>query len=391
MSIIKGTDGLLQVQANLITSAAYTFIVWLKPATTGAGIGTYFNYINAPGSYVRLWDPFPTGVRHSVEQGGFGASNVTTSTDIAGGAWSGVICAGTSARVASIHISGESVNAAGNFGVFDTPNNPTLNLMANSAGSANIPVGDKVGAVAIYASTLSEADRTHLLGGGALNSLPSETMPVEYWIDSIGVAKDGSDNLTSWTGQIAGTVLTPSGTVTVDDADLAPVATTTSTPTLRKTGQQTFDKPAGIGTITGVTLNGEAITLDSQDAETFTVTDSDGSITTSGEYDLVATGDTVETITVQVTVIGVTPANNPLQKDGAALGDLTDVEVRISAGATLAGTQLFYTGTATTDASGNLGSIDLSDTAADPDDAVVMMTRTADGDGMPSDETVGLI
>ena len=170
-----------------------------------------------------------------------------------------------------------------------------------------------------------------------------------------------------------------------------PVAPATTTPTLRKTGQQTFDKPAGIGTITGVTLNGEAITLDSQDAETFTVTDSDGSITTSGEYDLVATGDTVETITVQVNVVGVAPANNPLSKDGAALADLTDVEVRISAGATLAGTQLFYAGTATTDANGNLGNIDLSDTAADPNDVVLLKIRTADGDSIIAAETVELI
>ena len=178
-------------------------------------------------------------------------------------------------------------------------------------------------------------------------------------------------------GSISVTMLLPAQTVT--------------TPTLRKTGQQTFSKPAGIGTINTVTLNGEAITLDSQDAETFTVTDSDGSITTSGEYDLVATGDTVETIAVQVNVVGVAPANNPLQKDGAPLANLTDVEVRISAGATLAGTQLFYTGTATTDASGNLGNIDLSDTAADPDDVVLLKIRTADGDSIIAAETVELI
>ena len=172
---------------------------------------------------------------------------------------------------------------------------------------------------------------------------------------------------------------------------IPPSDSATTTPTLRKTDQQTFDKPAGIGTITAATLNGQAITLDSQDAETFTVTDSDGSITTSGEYDLVATGDTVETITVQVNVVGVAPANNPLSKDGAALADLTDVEVRISAGATLAGTQLFYTGAATTDANGNLGNIDLSDTAADPDDVVLLKIRTAAGDSIIAAETVELI
>lgn len=166
---------------------------------------------------------------------------------------------------------------------------------------------------------------------------------------------------------------------------------TAALPSIRKSDSATFDKPAGIGTITGVTLNGTAITLDNQDATTFTVTDSDASITTSGAYDLVATGDTVETISVQVNVYGVAPSNNPLQKDGAALASLANVEVRVSAGATLAGSQLFYSGTATTDVSGNLGNIDLSSTDAADADPVLLSIRTAAGDSIIASETVGII
>ena len=171
-----------------------------------------------------------------------------------------------------------------------------------------------------------------------------------------------------------------------------PVAVST-TPTLRKGTQFTVETTLS-GNITGATLAGQAITVDSKVGATVTLTDSDGTITTSGEYPLVLTDDSVdpdETIVVQVNVVGVAPANNPMRKDGAALANLTDVEVRISAGATLAGTQLFYTGTATTDANGNLGNIDLSDTAADPDDVVLLKIRTAAGDSIIAAETVGLI
>ena len=163
--------------------------------------------------------------------------------------------------------------------------------------------------------------------------------------------------------------------------------------TVRKGSQFTAETTLS-GTVTAATLNGQAITVDSQVGTTVTLTDSDGSITTSGEYPLVLTDDSAdpdETITVQVNVYGVAPANNPVQKDGAALASLTNVELRVSAGATLAGSELFYTGTATTDASGNLGNIDLSSTAAADTDPVLLSIRTAAGDSIITAETVGLI
>ena len=166
-----------------------------------------------------------------------------------------------------------------------------------------------------------------------------------------------------------------------------------SAPTLRKGSQFTAETTLS-GTVTAATLNGQAITVDSQVGTTVTLTDSDGSITTSGEYPLVLTDDSAdpdETITVQVNVYGVAPANNPVQKDGAALASLTNVELRVSSGATLAGSQLYYSGTGTTDASGNLGNIDLSSTAAADTDPVLLSIRTAAGDSIITAETVGLI
>lgn len=144
---------------------------------------------------------------------------------------------------------------------------------------------------------------------------------------------------------------------------------------LRKGGTQTFDKPAGIGTITGVTLNGNAITLDSQTVDDFTVTDSDGTITTSGAYDLVATGDTVETISVQVNVVGLPSFH--LNENGVDRASLTDVEVIVMTGA--AGSRVINQSTAaiTTDASGNTGAVEVPDLALDAGDSVFIVVNSA--------------
>lgn len=388
MSIVKGASGLLQVQASLITSPAYTFVVWLKSVGGEQGFGTFLRYVNAPGAYIDLWDPFPDGLRHSVNQSA-GASSVTTGIAITANTWTPVVCSSTSGRSNSIQITGDSATAPGIYGVFETPSSPVLTLMAESNGVGDIPTGDKIGAVAFYAATLDQTDIDYLLGGGAFDTLPSTITPVEYWIDSTGVVKDGSNNLTSWTGQLTSAVLTPSNTVTVDDADLVPI-TSNSVTTIRK-GETGFTQDHGLGTITAATLGGNAITIASQVAGTVTLDETSG-ITTSGEYDLVLDdGSSTETYTYQLNVVGVAPSNNPVQKDGAALANLTNVQVRISAGTTLSGTEYYYTGTATTDGSGNLSSIDLSATAAAIDDSVLLQIMTAAGDSITATETIGLI
>jgi hypothetical protein len=153
----------------------------------------------------------------------------------------------------------------------------------------------------------------------------------------------------------------------------------------------TFDATHTLGTITTATLNAAAITINSTGAGTVNLTDTSG-VTTSGEYNLVlGDGAATQTQTVQVNVFGVVPSNNPAQKDGSALASLTGVQIRITAGANLNGTQVYYSGTETTDASGNFSTLDVSTSAAVAADPVRMQVLTAAGDSITSAETVGLI
>jgi hypothetical protein len=157
----------------------------------------------------------------------------------------------------------------------------------------------------------------------------------------------------------------------------------------------TFTATHTLGTITTATLNAVNVFdhVSSQAAGTISFT---GAITdertTSGVVDLVlGDGAATQTQTVQVNVFGVVPSNNPAQKDGSALASLTGVQIRITAGANLNGTQVYYSGTETTDASGNFNTLDVSTSAAVAADPVLMQVLTAAGDSITSAETVGLI
>jgi hypothetical protein len=157
----------------------------------------------------------------------------------------------------------------------------------------------------------------------------------------------------------------------------------------------TFDATHTLGTITTATLNAVNVFdhVSSQAAGTISFT---GAITdertTSGVVDLVlGDGAATQTQTVQVNVFGVVPSNNPAQKDGAALASLTGVQIRITAGANLNGTQVYYSGTETTNASGNFSTLDVSTSAAAAADSVRMQVLTAAGDSITSAETVELI
>lgn len=153
----------------------------------------------------------------------------------------------------------------------------------------------------------------------------------------------------------------------------------------------TFDISHGLTTITTATLGGVAITINSTGTGTVNLTDTSG-LTTSGVYDLVlGDGSGTETYTIQLNVYGIAPSNNPVQKDGAPLTGLTNVELRISSGTTIAGSELFYTSTATTDGSGNLSVIDLSDTAVIDGDPVLFSIRTSTGYSIIAAESVELI
>lgn len=120
----------------------------------------------------------------------------------------------------------------------------------------------------------------------------------------------------------------------------------------------TFDIETTLsGTVTNATLNGNAITVDIQTGTTVTLTDSDGSITTSGEYDLVLTDDAAatETIAVQVNVVGL--PTNTAKKDGGLLTSLADLTLDA---VNSSGTVVEQLTGITTDASGIISAIDLS-------------------------------
>jgi len=157
----------------------------------------------------------------------------------------------------------------------------------------------------------------------------------------------------------------------------------------------TFDVTYTLGTITTATLNAVNVFdhVSSQAAGTVSFTGAiTDEITTSGVVDLVlGDGATTETYTVQVNVYGVVPSNNPAQKDGAALASLTGVQIRITGGANLDGTQVYYSGTETTDASGNFATLDVSTSAAAAADPVLMTVLTSAGNSITSTETVELI
>lgn len=168
-----------------------------------------------------------------------------------------------------------------------------------------------------------------------------------------------------------------------------------STPTQEIRKSSTFDIETALGTITTATLNAVNV-FDHITGQAGTTVSFEGAatdeITTSGEYTLtLGDGTGTEDITVQVNVYGVVPSDNPWQKEGTALADLTNVQYRVVAGLDLNGTELFYTGTGTTNASGNIPTFDVSDSAADVDDTVHILGLTANGESIIAPETVELI
>ena len=134
----------------------------------------------------------------------------------------------------------------------------------------------------------------------------------------------------------------------------------------------------GLGTITTATLNGVNVFdhVSSQAAGTASFTGAiTDEITTSGEVDLVlGDGTGTETYKVQVNVVGLASFN--INKDGADQGSLTDVEFIILTGA--AGSRAInqqITGI-TTMAGGDTGAIEITDTALNDGDTVMVAQRS---------------
>jgi hypothetical protein len=239
----------------------------------------------------------------------------------------------------------------------------------------------KLSHVAVYESLLTEAQLVEYNSTGNVAGVA----PYAKWDMNADWAGTGGQILDS-SGN--GNHLTPpAGWVYSADSP----AFVASGPDYTQRKGSTFDANHTLGTITTATLNGAAITINSTGAGTVNLTDTSG-ITTSGEYNLVlGDGAATQTQTVQVNVFGVVPSNNPAQKDGSALASLTGIQIRITAGANLNGTQVYYSGTEATDASGNFNTLDVSTSAAVAADPVRMQVLTAAGDSITSAETVGLI
>jgi hypothetical protein len=246
------------------------------------------------------------------------------------------------------------------------------------------------------------------LGSASLNVL---TLPVTYnvKIEVSGSSITGFINGVAVVGPITNTVHTAAGLVGLrvrpvgsrdDNADydidnFSANTLAAAGPDYTQRKGSTFTANHTLGTITTATLNAVNVFdhVSSQAAGTISFT---GSVTdertTSGVVDLVlGDGAATQTQTVQVNVFGVVPSNNPAQKDGAALASLTGVQIRVTAGANLNGTQVYYSPTQTTDASGNFNTLDVSTSAAVAADPVRMQVLTAAGDSITSAETVGLI
>jgi hypothetical protein len=243
-------------------------------------------------------------------------------------------------------------------------------------------------AVDIQSSTFTEVDLSAFSGRNL--SLVVNNLRVDGSASSASIVKRGVVT----TGGRADTLSDPFGSaLTSDRAALAWAETlaATSGPDYTQRKGSTFDATHTLGTITTATLNAAAITINTTGASTVNLTDTSG-VTTSGVYNLVlGDGAATQTQTVQVNVFGVVPSNNPAQKDGLALASLTGVQIRITAGANLNGTQVYYSPTETTDASGNFSTLDVSPSAAVAADPVRMQVLTAAGDSITSAETVGLI
>ncbi|MDC8457806.1 Ig-like domain-containing protein [Marinobacter sp. DS40M6] len=228
MSLVKGTGGFLDIAANLIPDGTYTIAVWYKTANA-AGFESFFYYANTASNTVRI-DNWGGKIRHRVDQA-FGSGAEEDAGSVAN-TWQCVIGSmSVSDGVPRLVTDSAAVDAGGGTGAFQTPASPALRIFGRLDGGNQPANGGKFGMAAIYPAKVDATDEAHIVGGGNPDLLPSETSPIALWIDVAGLAVDGSDNVTSWTDQVGGLVLTPSGTVTAD-TDFAPVTYPTDTPTI---------------------------------------------------------------------------------------------------------------------------------------------------------------
>lgn len=253
MAIVRGAGGYLSLSANLLPTGSYTVLTWFKRNSV-ADFSHIWEYRNTATNYVTLETRAGPLRVYDLQAT---ADAPTTSASCTVNTWhAAAVTRATSDNSMSIVADFGSVDSGGSSGTYQTPASPDFTLFSLAGGAEASPTGFKVGAIAIYGSELDATDLAHLNGGGNPTDLPSATAPTALWIDSAGVAKDGSNNLTTWTDEIGGLVLTPSGTVTVDDADTAPVAYSAgpAAPTLDSVPATAY--PGEPITVTGSDLTG---------------------------------------------------------------------------------------------------------------------------------------
>lgn len=264
--------------------------------------------------------------------------------------------------------------------------------LSTQVGIYNITDGIE-GAPLVYSGEITKAENeatgryfvispnaapTGLLGGEtlalAIGPCSEHRMRVPFVSDSSGVA---ANDVSAY--ELESSWATSGTTGTVYDF-YAILGESVTTPTTRK--GSTFDAETTLsGTVTAATLNSVDVS-DHITGQTGTTVSFDGGLTaettTSGEYDLVLTDDSAdpdETIAVQVNVVGL--PSNTAKKDGGLLISLTDLTLdAINA----SGTVVKQLTGITTDASGVISPVDLSDISEAVGDTLKVSLHSAASD-----------
>lgn len=268
MSIVKGSGGFLGVAANLLPTGTYTILTWFKRDQIG-DFSHIWEYRNTATNYVTL--ETRAGPLRVYDLQALANSPSTAGSSTANTWHPVVITRDSTNNDLGIDTDFESLVSGGQSGAYQTPSSPEFKVFGLVDESEVADPGTKIGALVFYQAELDATDIAYLIGGGDPTGLPSETAPTALWIDSAGVAVDGSDNVTSWTDQIGSLVLSPSGTVTSDEADMAPLAYAGVDPNITVTPADLPLTPGG--TISGSYSNYETVPT--------TLTVSDGTNTTT--------------------------------------------------------------------------------------------------------------
>jgi hypothetical protein len=376
------TNGIAVANPSIAPTWTATYSAWVKPnvAVTSDAIIMGAGEAAAEVNMHRL-EALANGTVAATVRSGLGINRVASTSTLSTSAWTLVTgkFSSDTPRHAEVFVNGGSENYTENSARFIT-GNEVFAIGALFQGGRNFP--GLITNVAIWGSNVNLSDTEIAALQAGADPLTLSAIPLVAYFDGTTFDVTGTTMLQDMSGNA--NHLTISGAVASADEP-------TFGPDYTQRKGSTFDVPHGLGTITTATLNAAAITINTTGAGTVNLTDTSG-ITTSGVYNLVlGDGAATETYTVQVNVFGVVPSNNPAQKDGAALASLTGIQIRITAGANLNGTQVYYSGTETTNASGNFSTLDVSTSAAVAADPVRMQVLTAAGDSITSAETVGLI